>query len=63
MFAIPLLRHESRKKEQSTANKVEKNPMTMVRIELGPPGYKSNALPLSQESTPLRSCQRLNINL
>ena len=34
----PILRHESRNKEQSIANKAEKNPMTLVGIEPGPPG-------------------------
>ena len=33
-----VLRHESRNKEQSIANKAEKNPMTLVGIEPGPPG-------------------------
>ena len=43
-----ILRHESHNKEQIIANKAEKNPMTLEGFEPGPPGYKSNALPLSQ---------------
>ena len=35
---LMLLRHESRNKEQSIANYAEKNPMTLVGIEPGPPG-------------------------
>ena len=32
-----VLRHQSRNKEQSIANKAEKNPMTLVGIKPGPP--------------------------
>ena len=41
------LRHESDNKGKSIANKAEKNPITWVGSEPGPPGQKSNTLPLS----------------
>ena len=57
--ATLLLRHVSRNKEQRTANLAEKNPMTLVRIEPGPPGYKSNALPLSQRVYSLKQLSEI----
>ena len=36
-----------------------KNPMTLVGFEPGPPGYKSNALPLSQRVYSLRQLSEI----